>query len=192
MDEGFVRRLANLCKDHYVIRQIDDLFIYAGADRRWSSETNEQTYGSQRVQRFYEWVDGIKQQAPDQLNDILEKVALEISRNDAVPKRDRDIITDALIALEQAEMAEQGIQLEPLLSTLARVLANDGLNREVAILISAKPRLEWVNHDRFADADEYFDSGRWSNGSARNVCIVSQNALHSQITTSHFRRISIV
>jgi hypothetical protein len=35
-------------------------------------------------------------------------------------------------------------------------------------------------------------SGRWSNGSARNRCIVAQNAFHTQIITSHCCRISIL
>jgi hypothetical protein len=35
-------------------------------------------------------------------------------------------------------------------------------------------------------------SGRWSNGSVCDRCIVAQNALHTQIITSHCWRISIV
>jgi glutathionyl-hydroquinone reductase len=56
-----------------------------------------------------------------------------------------------------------------------------------------RPEIDEVNALIYEDVNNgVYGSGRWSNGSARNRCIVAQNAFHTQIITSHCCRISIL
>lgn len=138
MDTGIIHRLATLCKDYYVIRTIDDLFIYAGANHAWRLEPLIDNTG-ERKGRFYGWVQGIQQHAPDKFDIIMNRVAVEITRNDDVPEKDREAVKASLKTLDDHEQYEP--DLDPLLSTLARTLANEGLNRELAVLVNAQPEL---------------------------------------------------
>ena len=93
-----------------------------------------------RLGRFYGWVHGIQHHAPDKFESILSKVAAEIARNTDVPEKDRKAIEAELKAIAE-QRKQPDIDLEPLLSTLARALANDGLNHELAILVGAEASL---------------------------------------------------
>ena len=92
MDQGFIRRLAVLSKDYLVLAQINDFFIYSGGDHSWPRETSEPTQGSVRLQRFYEWVEGIRKHAPTRSEAILAKVAAQIADCEKIPEKDRNLI----------------------------------------------------------------------------------------------------
>ena len=57
-----VHSLGVLSKDFCVIGKIDDLFLYAGAERNWRSELRQEG-SSQRAHRVVEWVAGIRKNA---------------------------------------------------------------------------------------------------------------------------------
>jgi hypothetical protein len=155
VDTATIHRLAILCKTYLVLGKIDDLFIFAGAEKEWRIRRETPTGTSERVDRFNAWIDGIKVKEPKKLDTILKKVVIELSKSLDVPEGERATLLDTLVELERQAAGAEGFQLEPLLATLARVLANDGLSREVAILISAEPRLDWLNHDNMAELDIY-------------------------------------
>ncbi len=153
MHSGLIRRLAVICKDCYTIRTIDDLFIYAGADPRWRLEPLEHQ-GSQRMNHFYSWVDGVQHNAPEKFDAILLKVANEIALNKYVMDSEREAVKRALAGVPTV-VVPQGFELEALLATLARVLKEQGLNRELAVLTYADARIEVREQDRFDDAQPY-------------------------------------
>jgi hypothetical protein len=140
VDTGTIHRLAVICKDYYVNRTIDDLFVFAGADRRWWVKL-PQSSGSERIDEFYGWVEGIKSQKPNMLDGILNNIATAICHNEQVPEQDRSAINEAFIVIEREMELEKEFQLEPFLATLARMLASAGLSREVAIVTFAEPIL---------------------------------------------------
>jgi hypothetical protein len=155
VDQSLLHRLANTCKDYYVIRTIDDLFIYAGAKPEWWTQPAPESYSSQRIARFYGWVAGINANAPRQFATVITGVIRSILGNSQVPENERNAVAGAAQQLKAKESGEGGIQLEPLLATLVRVLAKDGLAREVAVVTSAEARLEYRSGDRWNDVDTY-------------------------------------
>lgn len=141
MDAGLIHRLAVLCKDYYVNRTIDDLFMYAGADRQWRMQP-EHKYSSDRMNNFYSWVDGIRASDFQQLDAILEKVAADIARNEQIPSQEREAITASLHNNNQIDVTDADRELEAFFATLARMLASAGLAREVAVVTFAEPVLD--------------------------------------------------
>gem|GEM_PF-1865253 len=153
MDQGLLRRLANLCKTYYVNRTIDDLFFYAGADRSWWVQVNMGE--GERVTRFYGWVEGIKTQAPDQLPRIVEQVSQSILQNESIPSRDKEALRSTLPVVEEEPEDDGTIKVEPLLSTVARMLAQSGRAREVAVLASSKADLSLLGREDWTYIDHY-------------------------------------
>lgn len=90
-DPGLVRKIAVLCKDHYTLQTIDDLFIFAGAspDNRGSIARGQ---GSQRMDRVYEWVAGLEEQVPDRVVSIIAGVAAQLASSEEVPESDREFL----------------------------------------------------------------------------------------------------
>ncbi len=152
MDTGTIHRLAVICKDYYVNRTIDDLFIFAGAERQWWLKPT-QSKGSERIDKFYGWIEGVKAQNPNILNTILDKVAIAICHNEQVPETDRSALNEAFAIIEYQKEMDRGFQLDPFLATLARMLASAGLTREVAIVTFAEPVLNLLENDY---GDEYY------------------------------------
>jgi hypothetical protein len=146
VDTGTIHRLAVICKDYYVNRTIDDLFIVAGAERQWWVKV-VQSKGSERIDNFYGWIDGIRAKDANALDNILDKVAIAICRNEQVPEIDRSAINEAFTIIEYQKETEKGFQLDPFLATLARMLASAGLTREVAIVTFAEPVLDLLEND---------------------------------------------
>ncbi len=149
--------LAFICKNYYSKGTIDNLFLVSGANPDWRVPiTQELTTGSERMDVFFSWHDGIREKAPQQFAGIFSKFAASISNNREVPDAQRDIARRLAEELEKAAKAgARGILLEPLLSTLSRILARENLIKEVAIVTGAAARLDWINSDRFGP-DEYF------------------------------------
>ena len=96
MNEGLIRRLTNLCKDHYVLRTIDDLFILAGADLEWCIKRGTPPGKSEREDRFNCWITGIRDKSPKQEDTILLKVAAEVARNPDIPEQQCQALNEAL------------------------------------------------------------------------------------------------
>ncbi|MHB1356891.1 MAG: hypothetical protein ACYCZF_13065 [Anaerolineae bacterium] len=155
MEQGILHRLANLCKDYYVIREINDLFTYAGANDEWWIQQPIGKYSSQRVERFFGWIEGIQTNSPKQMTGIFDKVMKNIIANTKIPEAVRDTVREAYQQLQEPEQEDKGIQLDPLLATLAKVLSAEGLARELAVVTSAEVRFEWESHDNFGDVDIY-------------------------------------
>src|SRR4051812_7764206 len=88
MTEPLVHKIAVLCKDYYVIRTIDDLFIFAGADRDWWREPSTKLGGA-RIVNVYGWIEGIEQHASEQLEKILQGVAIQLAEDERIPEGDR-------------------------------------------------------------------------------------------------------
>jgi hypothetical protein len=165
MDDGLLHRVANLCKGFYTVNEIDSLFIYAGAKAEWRIDDSQTLdlpnspfhNSSVRFRHFYSWVEGIKAKSPTDFDKLTSKVILEVSSNEQIPESERNYLCKALGAIEEvARTSGEGIDLEALLSTLARALKNSGHAREVAILAGAEPHLDWFSRDSFSDTDNYY------------------------------------
>jgi hypothetical protein len=131
--QATIHRLMVICKSHYVLRTIDDLFILAGADLEWCIKRVAPQGKSEREDRFNCWLYGIRDKAPQREDAILWKIASEVVRNPDVPEQQRQALNEVLVNAARIEVADNGFQLEPFLATLARMLASAGLTREVAI-----------------------------------------------------------
>lgn len=153
MDGGLLHRLANICKDFYTLTTIDYLFIYAGAKSEWRIEQPQNVQSSSmRINRCYGLIEGLQKYAPEQEDTIISKVINDILKNEEVFENERNALAEGIKSITQKTKV-QGLQLEPLLSSLACSLANSGCAREVAKLTSAEARLDWVVHDDFSDTE---------------------------------------
>jgi hypothetical protein len=153
VNQAVLHRLANICKDYYVIRTIDNLFIYAGAQQDWCVAA-EGNYNSDRIRKFYGWIQGITQHAPKKLDPIIVKVMQEIVENESVSDDERNAINQILQELTTEEQ-DQGIQLEPLMATLVRFLVKDGLTLEAGVLTASEAYFEWHSRDQLQGVDCY-------------------------------------
>ena len=73
-NKGLILQLGVVCKDYCVIPEIDEFFLYAGADKAWRKDIRPIS-GSQRMHRVGEWVAGLKQEASStESSEILRKV----------------------------------------------------------------------------------------------------------------------
>ena len=101
MNKGLLHKIAVLGKDYYSIRTIDDLFIFSGADPYYWIEPKSQ-HESQRICHVYGWIEGIEKNAPDLLQKIVEKIALQMINNENIPDSDKQFLRDN-ITLEGTE-----------------------------------------------------------------------------------------
>jgi hypothetical protein len=93
MNRGLIHKVVVLSKDFYVIRTIDDLFIFAGADSSWWQEPSEERiFDSERVNQVYGWIEGIKLNNPEQLRHILQGVIQQMCGNEKIPEDERDFL----------------------------------------------------------------------------------------------------
>ncbi len=76
-----VHSLGVLSKDYCVIGKIDDLFLYAGAERNWRCEFRQEG-SSQRVHRVTEWVAGIRKNASLEAADRIMRSYAELLLRD--------------------------------------------------------------------------------------------------------------
>ncbi len=99
-NKGFLHKIAVLCKDFYVNRTIHDLFIYAGADHAWWKPANDDdilgSFNLSRESNVYLWIEGIQKFAPNQVEHILEGVAVQLIENENIPQGDRQFLARAL------------------------------------------------------------------------------------------------
>jgi hypothetical protein len=147
VDNATIHRLMVICKNHYVLRTIDDLFILAGADLNWCIKRAAPQGKSEREDGFNCWLYGIRDKAPQREDAIFWKVANEVVRNPEIPKQQRQALTEALDNAARVEVSDKEFQLEPFLATLARMLASAGLTREVAVVTFAEPVLNLLEND---------------------------------------------
>ena len=97
MDSGIIHKLAVLGKDYYSIRTIGDLFLFAGADSALLKESPPApSYGSQRIEAFYRWVEALKAQGSDQLDRVLEGVIAQMVENEQIPESDRNFLRQTM------------------------------------------------------------------------------------------------
>lgn len=163
MDQGLIHKIAVLCKDYYVNRTIDDLFIFSGADRTWWKEPVTPASGS-RMSTVYGWIEGIQASAPNELERIIIGVATQLVENVHISEGDRKFLQRYLRPSATAsppavnasgeprnssEEDEFSLDPEPLLATLVGLLASEGLAREVAILAHAKAKIIQTNYDNW-------------------------------------------
>lgn len=94
MDSGVIHKLAVLGKDYYSIRTIGDLFLCSGAEPVYYEPS--QSYGSQRMDVFHGWVEGLREHCPGQLDQILQGVIAQMTENEAIPEGDRDFLRRAV------------------------------------------------------------------------------------------------
>lgn len=90
MNSGIIHKLAVLGKDYYTIRTIDDLFLFAGADQVYQDPS--QSHGSQRMDNFYGWVEGLKTRSPGKLDEVLHGVVSQMIESEAIPETDRNFL----------------------------------------------------------------------------------------------------
>lgn len=155
MEKGFIHKLAIICKDYYVNRTIDDLFVSSGAEQEWWI-SSEQSSNSARIDNFNGWISGIQKHAPQRLELILSKVTAQISVNDQVPIGEREYIAKELESLRRENVNENTVfDVESVLNTSARLFAGKGEAREVAILAHAVSKLVVTDHGRDFDGEEY-------------------------------------
>ncbi len=95
-NRGLILKLVVICKDYCYIREIDDFFLYAGADVNWK-EDREQTQSSERMHCVEEWIEGIKLNASQsQANDILRKVVGFILKKKSISELDAEFLRSEL------------------------------------------------------------------------------------------------
>lgn len=91
-NRGLILKLAVICKDYSFIREIDDFFLYAGADKEWRSEIRPIT-GSERMHHVEEWVAGLKANAATgEASEILRKVVGFILNGKSIPESDAEFL----------------------------------------------------------------------------------------------------
>lgn len=150
--QGFLHKLAIICKDYFVLRTIDDLFLVAGADSSWYQTPSTESY-SDRITRFHGWVEGIKAKTPQQYNAIIVNVAVQMAGNSAVPKHEQDFINTQLSLIQlpskKEPIKEDMINVEAILATVARLLASEGRAKEVGILANAEAILKQTDYDNW-------------------------------------------
>jgi len=109
MYEPLVHKIAVVMKDYYVLRTIDDTFVFAGAKRTWLKnvlDDSEEMYGSTRQARVERWVKAIELSAPDCLEATLRSVALQLIENEDIPSGDRAFLTRQIEALRPSARVE--------------------------------------------------------------------------------------
>lgn len=120
MDSGVIHKLAVLGKDYYSIRTIGDLFLCSGAEPVYREPS--QSYGSQRMDVFYGWVEGLKEHYPEQLDQILQGVIAQMTENKAIPEGDRDFLLRAVARPPAAAAADPLTQQPLVLSDVEQLL----------------------------------------------------------------------
>lgn len=91
-NRGLILKLAVICKDYCVIREIDDFFLYADADKEWRTDRRPVT-GSERMHRVEEWVEGLKANASSgEASEIIRKVVGFILNGKSLPDNDVDFL----------------------------------------------------------------------------------------------------
>jgi hypothetical protein len=89
--QGRDHKLAVVCKDVYSLNDINNAFIFAGADLRWLGNPPDVATG-QRVNRVHAWIKGIERYAPAALNRVLTGVARALADDERVPENDRKFL----------------------------------------------------------------------------------------------------
>jgi hypothetical protein len=149
---GFLHKLATICKDYYVLRTIDDLFLVAGSENSWYTAPTTASY-SDRITRFNGWTEGIKKNAPLQYDSILINVANQIASSEAVPQGDRDFIVSQLklllAAIDKELSTSTELDIESILATVVRLLASEGRAKEVGVLANAETILKQTDYDNW-------------------------------------------
>jgi hypothetical protein len=80
---ALLHAIAVACKDHYTLRTINDLFIFAGAQVEWQQEPSTPR-GSERESAVYGWIQGIQDNSPDQAHQIIDGVVTQLLENPEV------------------------------------------------------------------------------------------------------------
>lgn len=91
MHSGVIRKIAVLSKDYLTIREIQDMFIFAGADLSWWKPTT-QGHGSQRMDQVYGWVEGIEENATESSKRILEGVVIQLIEKENISVEDKNFL----------------------------------------------------------------------------------------------------
>lgn len=126
MNSGLIHKLAVLGKDYYSIRTINDLFLFAGAEQVYQDPS--QSHGSQRMDNFYGWVEGLKVQCPDKLKEVLHGVISQMIENDAIPETDRNFLRrtierpSAVVSIQLPDSPVVPTDVERLIEYLVRGL----------------------------------------------------------------------
>ena len=81
-------KIAVLCKDYYVIRTINDLFMLSGCESNWWSAPSE-NHGSDRMNRAFGWFEGIKRNAPQKEFEIVRAVCENLIHNEGIPDSEK-------------------------------------------------------------------------------------------------------
>jgi uncharacterized protein (TIGR02391 family) len=89
ISEGLKYKIAVLCKDYYIIRTIDDLFMSSGCGENWRLDLPPE-HGSTRMDRVFEWFTGIEDNMPDKEIDILKNLCTFLIENGEIPKKDKE------------------------------------------------------------------------------------------------------
>lgn len=133
-NKGFIHKIAVLGKDYYSIAEIDNLFIFAGADPKWwKVPTDAERISSQRVQQVYGWVEGLSVYAPEQADKILAGVAQQITENERIPLADK--------AFLERSFSTPYIQSSKLVDTSSDVIIIPGdAERLLEYIINGLPR----------------------------------------------------
>lgn len=134
IDEGLVRKIAVLSKNHRVLRTINDMFIFAGAKPDWKLNSHPRNieHGSQRMDRVYEWVEGLRRNAPSEANNIVEGVVKQLIEDEDIPKKDRSFLRRRL------DLGEEHLPSEE--SNLSSFIIPEEVDDLLGILINGLPR----------------------------------------------------
>jgi hypothetical protein len=99
--------IANILKDQFTVREIDEFFRVADADLSWWIEPNFDTT-SVRVKRALGWFEGINRHAPTEALRISISVAQQLSRVELYYERNQQAVLSILERLNS--LAEQQSQ----------------------------------------------------------------------------------
>lgn len=124
--------LAMICKDHYTIRQADDLFVSNGADASWWKQ-GDYDESSERMKNCFSWLDSIEEHAPDRANEIVRGVVADILDDEKLDDTARRRLERTLSPSKQGFAAADSPVLDSRITKVSMKLYADGHYHEAVL-----------------------------------------------------------
>jgi uncharacterized protein (TIGR02391 family) len=148
------QKIAVLCKDYYVNRTIDDLFIFSGCEKEWWSPPQKE-HGSDRMNNVFGWFEGISKNIPEKEIEILKAICENLIMNDEIPAGDKkqiELFLERNNIVIQADILER-YNFHPKVKEIADPLFKNGHFRQaildvyIALVDAVKKKSECHNLD---------------------------------------------
>jgi uncharacterized protein (TIGR02391 family) len=131
---GLKYKIAVLCKDYYILRTIDDLFMSSGCEEDWWLDLPPE-HDSARMERAFQWFAGIEENAPDKEIEILKNLCTFLIENNEILKKDKEQL-ETLLKLNHIFYQTKSLDfdnLHPKVQEVAGKLFQDGHYRQAIL-----------------------------------------------------------